>query len=67
MPIVTIDLYAGRTPEMKQDLVDRVTDAVVTALGVPNDQVVVSLIESPDPRLTADGDPTAAASSVAQP
>jgi 4-oxalocrotonate tautomerase family enzyme len=60
MPIVTIDLYAGRTAEMKHDLVVRVTDAVITALGVPADQVVIELIETPDPRIAATADtPTA--------
>jgi 4-oxalocrotonate tautomerase len=45
MPIVRIDLVAGRTPERKVDLIRRVTAAVVAALDVRPDQVRVLLAE----------------------
>jgi 4-oxalocrotonate tautomerase len=33
MPFVTIKMYEGRTPKQKRELVKRVTDAVVSAIG----------------------------------
>ena len=47
MPIVRIDLVAGRTPERKAELIRRVTEAVVTALAVQPSQVRVLLAELP--------------------
>ncbi len=47
MPIVRIELLQGRTPEVKNELIARVTDAVVTTLGVDSDQVRVLLYELP--------------------
>jgi 4-oxalocrotonate tautomerase len=47
MPIVRIDLVAGRRPERKADLIRRVTAAVVAALDVRPDQVRVLLAEVP--------------------
>ncbi len=34
MPIVRIELLQGRAPEVKNELIARVTDTVVTTLGV---------------------------------
>ena len=34
MPIVRIELLQGRVPEVKNELITRVTEAVVTTLGV---------------------------------
>ena len=34
MPIVRIELLQGRTSKVKNELIARVTDAVVTTLGV---------------------------------
>ncbi len=47
MPIVHIDLLAGRPPEMKAALLRRVTDAVSEALGVRPEQVRVLISEYP--------------------
>jgi 4-oxalocrotonate tautomerase len=47
MPIVRIDLLEGRAPERKIDLIRRVTEAVVVALGVQPGQVRVLLVEVP--------------------
>ena len=47
MPIVRIELLQGRTPRVKNDLIARVTDAVVTTLGVDPGQVRVLLYELP--------------------
>ena len=47
MPIVRIDLIAGRTPERKAELVRQVTAAVVETLEVRPDQVRVLLNEVP--------------------
>lgn len=47
MPIVRIDLLAGRTAERKAELIRRVTAAVVEALEVRPEQVRVLLSELP--------------------
>ena len=45
MPIVHIDLLAGRSPEMKAALLRRVTEAVTESLGVQRAQVRVLITE----------------------
>jgi 4-oxalocrotonate tautomerase len=45
MPIVRIDLVAGRPAERTRDLIRRVTDAVVAALDVQPEQVRVLITE----------------------
>ncbi len=47
MPIVRIELLQGRAPKVKNELIARVTDAVVTSLGVDPEQVRVLLYELP--------------------
>ena len=47
MPIVRIEMLQGRTPEVKNDLIACVTDAVVNSLGVDPQQVRVLLYELP--------------------
>ena len=47
MPIVRIELLQGRTPAIKEELIVRVTDAVVITLGVDPEQVRVLLYELP--------------------
>ena len=47
MPIVHIEMLQGRAPEVKNELIARVTDAVVTTLGVDLEQVRVLLYELP--------------------
>ena len=41
MPIVRIDLRAGRTVEQKRKLVETVTKAVVDSVGAPAESVTV--------------------------
>jgi 4-oxalocrotonate tautomerase len=62
MPIVRIELLQGRTPAKKDELIMRVTDAVVTTLGVNRNQVRV--IEVP-PEHWAVGGQTKAAQKAA--
>lgn len=45
MPIVTIDLWAGRTKEQKEMLIEKVTRAVVDSIGCPPDVVHVIVRE----------------------
>ena len=45
MPLITMHMYPGRTPEQKAAVVRGITDAVVNALGVPPPSVEVLLIE----------------------
>jgi 4-oxalocrotonate tautomerase family enzyme len=47
MPIVRIELLEGRSSSTKAELMARVTQAVVTALGVEAEQVRVVLYEIP--------------------
>ena len=47
MPIVRIDVLAGRTPERKSVLMSQVTEAVVAVLDVRHEQVRVLLNEVP--------------------
>jgi 4-oxalocrotonate tautomerase len=47
MPNVSITMVAGRPPEKKEDLIKKVTDAVVDALGVSKDSVHIALYEIP--------------------
>lgn len=39
MPIVTIDMWAGRTKEQKEMLIEKVTRAVVDSVGCPPEAV----------------------------
>ena len=47
MPVVSITLIGGRPPEKKEDLIKKVTDAIVDALGVPKESVHIALYEVP--------------------
>lgn len=47
MPLVRIDLFEGRSEEMKEGLIKEVSEAVVRALQVPPDSVQVILYEVP--------------------
>jgi 4-oxalocrotonate tautomerase len=59
MPIVRIDLLAGRPPEVKAALMRRVTHAVVESLGVQPAQVRVLLYELPADNWGVGGEPIA--------
>ena len=60
MPIVRIELLKGRTPAIKEELIVRVTDAVVTTLRVDPDQVRVLLFEMPPEHWAVGGQTKAA-------
>ena len=47
MPIVHISMIAGRTPEKKEKLIKKVTDAVVESLEIPADRVHIVLHDIP--------------------
>jgi 4-oxalocrotonate tautomerase len=47
MPVVQIDMIAGRTAEKKEQLIKKVTDAIVEALQVPADRVHIILHDIP--------------------
>jgi 4-oxalocrotonate tautomerase len=47
MPIIRIELLEGRAPDLKEELIRRVTHAVTTTLGVQPAQVRVLLYELP--------------------
>ncbi len=45
MPLVRIDMWAGRSPEVKQALIRNVTKAVVEAVSCPVEAVEVIIHE----------------------
>jgi len=47
MPVVTIEMWEGRTPEQKKALVEAVTSAVAGAIGCPPEAVEVIIHEVP--------------------
>jgi 4-oxalocrotonate tautomerase len=47
MPLVTIDIWEGRTVEQKRELARAVTSAVVGALGCPEEAVEVIIRDVP--------------------
>lgn len=57
MPIVHIDMLAGRSAERKADLIRRVTNAIVASLGVQPAQVRVLLNELPAENWGIGGEP----------
>jgi 4-oxalocrotonate tautomerase len=64
MPIVRIELLQGRAPKVKNELIARVTDAVVTTLGVDQEQVRVLLYELPPEHWAVGGQTKAAQQSA---
>jgi 4-oxalocrotonate tautomerase len=46
MPVVVVEMYAGRTKEQKRALVKAITDAMVTHTGVGSDHLHVIIHES---------------------
>lgn len=47
MPIAQIQILEGRTPEQKQALIEKVTDAIHEAIGAPPEAVRVLITEVP--------------------
>jgi len=57
MPIVQISMIAGRTPEKKELLIKKVTDAIVEALQIPAEKVRIILNEVPKENIGRGGVP----------
>ena len=57
MPTVQISLLTGRTPEKKEQLIKKVTDAVAEALQIPKDRVHILLYEIPKENIGHGGIP----------
>ena len=45
MPNVRIEMWSGRTLDQKRSLVQRVTKAIVEALDVPPETVIIKIVE----------------------
>lgn len=57
MPIVQISMIEGRTSEKKEELIRKVTDAIVEVLKIPKDRVRIILNEVPKENLGYGGIP----------
>ena len=57
MPIVQILLLPGRTPEKKEELIRKVTDAIAETLQIPKDRVLIALHELPKENFGSGGIP----------
>jgi 4-oxalocrotonate tautomerase len=57
MPYVQISLVQGRTPSKKEELIKKVTDAIVETLQIPKDQVHILLNEVPKENIGDGGVP----------
>jgi 4-oxalocrotonate tautomerase len=57
MPIVHINMIAGRTPEKKEKLIKKVTEAIVEALEIPADRVHIILHDIPKENIGHGGVP----------
>jgi len=57
MPIVHISMISGRTPEKKEQLIKKVTDAIVEALQISADKVRIVLNEVPKENIGYGGIP----------
>ncbi|RMF31686.1 MAG: 4-oxalocrotonate tautomerase family protein [Candidatus Nitrosothermus koennekii] len=47
MPLITISLWPGRTPEQKEELAKEITDAVNRVLGSKKEHVIVVYQDTP--------------------
>jgi 4-oxalocrotonate tautomerase len=57
MPYVQISLVQGRTPSKKEELIKKVTDAIVETLQISKDHVHIVLIEVPKDNIGDGGVP----------
>jgi len=57
MPIVQISMIQGRTPEKKEELIKKVTDAIVETLQISKDRVRIVLNEVPKENIGYGGVP----------
>jgi phenylpyruvate tautomerase PptA (4-oxalocrotonate tautomerase family) len=53
MPIVRIDIQAGKTTSYKREILHSVRTAITEALGAPNDRVMQRIIETPSDDIDA--------------
>lgn len=53
MPIVRIDIQAGKSTAYKRDILHGVRAAITSALGVPDDRVMQRIIETPSDDIDA--------------
>ncbi len=57
MPFVQISMIQGRTPEKKEQLIKKVTEAIIETLQVPADRVRIVLHELPKENIGYGGVP----------
>jgi 4-oxalocrotonate tautomerase len=57
MPIVQISMIQGRTPEKKEQLIKKVTDAIVEVLQIPKERVHIVLNDVPKENIGRGGVP----------
>jgi 4-oxalocrotonate tautomerase len=57
MPFVQISLVQGRAPSKKEELIKKVTDAIVETLQISKDQVHIVLNEVPKENIGDGGVP----------
>jgi 4-oxalocrotonate tautomerase len=47
MPVVTIEWYAGRSPEQKKEIAEQVTAAISEVGGAPPEEVWIKFVDLP--------------------
>ena len=47
MPVVTIDMWEGRTVEQKKQLVEGITSVITTKLGISPEHVTIIIKDNP--------------------
>ncbi len=57
MPIIHVHMMEGRSPDQKQAMMKRVTEAVVETLGVRTEAVRIILQEIPSGHFAVGGEP----------
>ncbi len=57
MPIVQINMIAGRTPEKKEELIKNVTNAIADTLQIPKERVHIVLNDIPKENIGRGGVP----------
>lgn len=57
MPIIHVHMMEGRSPDQKQAMMKRVTEAVVETLGVRTEAVRIILQEIPSGHFSVGGEP----------
>lgn len=45
MPWATINIMEGRSPEMKQELHQKVTEAIASSLKIPKEKVRIQIVD----------------------